>query len=298
MAVNIVRWDDVGAPTLSGTVGAMIPVLDHLLVTVGGWSKVYTGTNKAVYRAPAGNRFYLRVDDAGTATARMVAYESMSDVDTGTNPFPTPAQLSGGVYALKAHTPSASARAWVGAVDDKRFLLWVNTLNDGPSSNTTYGNTTYFGDLKALGAGDLFATLLVGATGSSYSTQNFHAQSTVNNVLNGHYMARIASGIGGSVQCGKNSDAGNAASAIGATGWIYPNPAGGELILSPVRVGESNVLRGTIPGVWAPQHPLASVVNTLDTFTGTGELAGRTFMLLQQYTNSVFALETSDTWDV
>lgn len=298
MAVSIVKWSDGGVPTLSGTVGALIGVLDHLLVTVGGWTKVYTGTNKAVYRAPAGgNRFYFRADDTGTTSARIVAYESMSDVDTGTQPFPTAAQVSGGLYIVKADSANANPRAWVGAVDDKRFLLWVNVNNATPSSSTSYGAATYFGDLKALGAGDLFASLIVGSTGASYSSNTFHAQSSSGSVLGGHYLARIASGIGSSAQAGKYSDVGNASSSMGSTGWTYPNPGGGELILSPIRVGEVSVIRGTIPGVWVPQHPLYNIVNTLDTFTGSGDLAGKTFMFLQQYTNSVFALETSDTWD-
>ena len=57
-------WADVGAPTLNATAGSFLSVLDFCLLS-NGWSKPYTGTNKAVYRADAGERkFYRVLDDA------------------------------------------------------------------------------------------------------------------------------------------------------------------------------------------------------------------------------------------
>lgn len=90
---------DSGAPALSGTNGTFVTLLDWILVTKGGWTQVYSGTNKAVYRAPSGNRFYLRVvhDSAVSGSAQRATvrgYESMSGIDTGTDPFPTVAQQS------------------------------------------------------------------------------------------------------------------------------------------------------------------------------------------------------------
>jgi hypothetical protein len=126
MAVGVYRYDDVGAPTLSGTAGALIGVLDHALVTGQGWSKVYSGTNLAVYRAPAGNQLYLRVDDTGTTAARIVGYETMSAVSTGTGPFPTEAQVAGGLYAPKSANVNATARNWVIVANDRFFHMWVN----------------------------------------------------------------------------------------------------------------------------------------------------------------------------
>jgi ABC-type glutathione transport system ATPase component len=70
-----------------------------VVLAPAGWEKVFSGTNKAVYRAPAtpdGCRMYLRVDDTVGRNMRVVGYETMGDVDTGGMPFPTGTQLSGG----------------------------------------------------------------------------------------------------------------------------------------------------------------------------------------------------------
>ena len=63
-----------------------------------GFDKVFSGTNTAVYRSAnvLGTRMFVRLSDTVAQAARIVGYESMSDVDTGVGPFPTPAQMLGG----------------------------------------------------------------------------------------------------------------------------------------------------------------------------------------------------------
>jgi hypothetical protein len=58
------------------------PLLNNLTVT--GWNRAYSGTNKAAYRMGAANQHYYRVDDNGPGAAtykeaRLVMYETMSD---------------------------------------------------------------------------------------------------------------------------------------------------------------------------------------------------------------------------
>lgn len=50
MATYYIKSTDVGAPTLAGTNGDSITVLDYCLVTTAGLTKLYSGTNKAVYQ--------------------------------------------------------------------------------------------------------------------------------------------------------------------------------------------------------------------------------------------------------
>ena len=50
----------------------------------------------------------LRVDDSGTTVARVRMYETMSDIDTGTNPAPTDAKVNGGLYWWKSDAASAA----------------------------------------------------------------------------------------------------------------------------------------------------------------------------------------------
>ncbi|MCI0534890.1 MAG: hypothetical protein L0Z50_06660 [Verrucomicrobiales bacterium] len=57
-------------------------------VTVTGWLRAYSGTNKAAYRMGGGNQTYIRIDDNGPDAdtykeARIIQYETMSGVDTG-----------------------------------------------------------------------------------------------------------------------------------------------------------------------------------------------------------------------
>ena len=61
--------------TATGTITAKIAPL--------GWERVYTGTNKSVYRSldPAATRLYLRIDDSADRTAVVSMYETMSSID-------------------------------------------------------------------------------------------------------------------------------------------------------------------------------------------------------------------------
>ena len=47
------------------------------------------------------NRRYVRIADTTTYTSRIIVYETMTAVSTGTGPMPTSAQISGGGYLVK-----------------------------------------------------------------------------------------------------------------------------------------------------------------------------------------------------
>lgn len=298
MAVVLRRWDDAPGsnPVLSGTAGALIAVLDEVLVGSAGWSKVFFGTNKAVYRAPAGNRFYLRVDDTGTTSARVVAYESMTDVDTGTNAFPTAAQVSGGLYATKSDGANTNARAWVIAASDRLFHMWINVAWDNTTNVTTSAYMWSFGDFKPVGT-DAYASHLIASVSAAASGNTMHSTSIITSTLGGHYAARPYTGVAGAAQIGKMGDQLTSGASLGGFGYTYPNPADGGVYLAPIRLHDANVLRGTIPGLHHVAHNQSNF-GPLDTFQGSGAYAGRTFMCMHQYTASMVALETSNTWDV
>ena len=93
-------------------------------VAPAGWTKAFSGANLAAYKItpPEGTGFYLRVDDTGTTVARVRGYETMSDVNTGTGPFPTTADFAGsGLWWSKSNTASAGTRPWRIAADDRGF---------------------------------------------------------------------------------------------------------------------------------------------------------------------------------
>jgi hypothetical protein len=108
------------ATPATGTITAKVAPL--------GWSKAFTGTNKAVYRSNelTGTRLYLRVDDNNPNAdsykyAQLRGYETMTDVDIGTGLFPTAAQLSTGNLLYKSSTSDATTRKWLLVGDGFEF---------------------------------------------------------------------------------------------------------------------------------------------------------------------------------
>ena len=93
---------DASAPTISGTVGSLITVLDAVLVdgygskAAAGWTKVFSGTNRAVYESARGR--LLHVQDDGTRIdarfARMRAAVGATSADEVDLVDPVPADGS------------------------------------------------------------------------------------------------------------------------------------------------------------------------------------------------------------
>ena len=259
-----------------------------------GWLKSFSGTNKAVYRQGGGNQFYLRVDDAGTTTARVVGYESMSDVDTGTAAFPTDAQVSSGLYWSKSSTGNATTRPWMIFATDSVLYLVVNTNSSSDGSNSFIG---VFADFKSYKPGDAYNTIIIGGTTSSPTSNNsFYRVSAITQAVAGHYVARSYTQLGSSIAIGKHTDLAKASGGdIGEDGLTYPNPVDNGLYLARIFVHEPRAVRGELPGLWAPLHDRP--LNHLDTFSGVGNLAGRDFLASMMYSSSQIFIETSNTWD-
>jgi hypothetical protein len=120
-----------GAPTLNGVAGSLITVLDWLydVSNTNGRKvadKVFSGTNKAVYRHLTGQRPYIRIDDAYGVEARVRLYESMSDVDTGTDEFPLLSTKADTTWIFrKSYEANSNARDWRATVHSRGFLMFV-----------------------------------------------------------------------------------------------------------------------------------------------------------------------------
>lgn len=276
-------------------------------VAPAGWTKPFTGTNKAVYRQGSGNMRYMRINDAtsgqGTAqSGRIMGFESMTDVDAGSGQFPAQTQVPDGLYFYRSS--DSNARNWMAVATDRHLFMWVN--NNG-NTNGTYCTAWYFGDLKPRNPADPYATMIIAPTNNGSDHGRFTTQAQVRNgagVL-GHYFPRSYTGVGNAVLAAKFGDCSFDSSTsgyIGAVGAAYPNPADGSLLMAPVTAFEplTYCIRGMIPGLWAPLHGYA--LNQHDTLSGTGDLAGKSFMCLFSSYSSLafgqFLLETSNTWDL
>jgi hypothetical protein len=271
---NIVRFATAEADvTATGTI--------TVKMAPAGWTKVFSGTNKAVYKSADpmahGGGMYLRVDDTGTTSCRIVGYEAMSDVDTGTGPFPTAAQISGGGYWAKSSAANSTAVRWA-VLADSRFFFFAS------SAHTTVANgccTRGFGDLIALRpSGDAFATALsYGATSTDFSG-SFDFSNTVQVAT-----PRGTSGLGSSALGRPLPYIGSTSAVSGndTTIGTFPNPNDGALYLSRRywATAAAQPPRAHIPGLLSvPQGVAATTFAAHTVVPGSGEFSGRNLLVL------------------
>ena len=249
-----------------------------------GFSKVYSGTNKAVYRSndTEGTRLYLRVDDADPSFSRVRGYEAMSDVDTGTGPFPTDAQLSGGAY-LNKPSSTGTAYPWTLFGDGRLFYLFT-------SNGSYYYNGMVFGDIESYVAGDAYHCLLVAATASgSYLNQIYQMSSTA-----GSWLARNYSQLGGAIGSARYSH--GQASMFGGASQVFPAPADNGLRVWPVEVWDNTSNdRGWLSGAWNPIHN-NSVLAHGSIYSNVNNLPGRDFIIQEVPNNGRAALDLTGPW--
>jgi hypothetical protein len=260
MSVVVVRSTDGGAPALDGTAGSLVAVLSYALPLLG-WTVAFTGTNKAAYLQGAGScGFYFRVLDDGSATTdgaksgMLVGYESMTDVDTGTNPFPTAAQMAEGTYIRKSKTADATARAWMVVGDSRSAYIWVDT------ADYVGGHCTYFGDFRRFVASDVYCCGIIGnSNGGNCAFKDCNAGIT--GTTAGAFIARNYIGTVGAVALGKYVHL-TASSGIGYGGAYGTQPAYDGLIhYADIEVHENAgpTPRGWLRGVFGPQHNATSM---------------------------------------
>lgn len=313
--------------------------------TAAGWSTAYTASNKRAYRmGTTGNTgFYLNVDDSGGGSggareAFMTGYQTMSDLATGTGQFPTSAQITlgsapiGALVCRKSTTADATARKWYLVADESCFHLFVETGDFSVNPRCVLGFS--FGDFYSMnGTSDLYRCMIIGRNNQNTGIAGHEALTALTNSLTaiqgGHYVAAHANGIGTSIACGKHVDmvkfagsgsyvatsgTGNFGSGVNTAysvptagtsgaGLAYPSPVDGAVYMLPFWVNHTSVLRGRMKGLWCPMQ--SQVFNNGDTFNGTGDQTGKSFLALAQPTPTAgtpvpswgnIYIETSDTW--
>lgn len=148
-APTVYMSTDAEAPALTGVLGSLIALLDAVLVTGYGsksplgWTKDFSGENKAVYRPGAGNdRMFYRISDTagGGRFAYLSMYEAMSDVDNGSGKVTSvlgDEGASGASTIAKSASADTNPRQWVIIGDAYGFWFFVI---DGYSQ---FGRTTH-----------------------------------------------------------------------------------------------------------------------------------------------------------
>lgn len=299
---NSVSFAAPGVPAgpVSGTI--------TIKVAPAGWEKVYSGTNKAAYRSlsPDSTRAYLRVDDTNARYARLRGYAAMTDVDTGTDPTPTDAQISGGLYLPGSSVADASPRKWMVVASDRFVHMMI-------AHHATYPNDYALcsgGDFPSLKVADAYRWVIVGDPSDTSSS----SQPGNNNALNAHansagaYIMRAYTQIGGAIQAYVYKPGFTYSVPSGAPNHpIGPNPINNAIEVCPTLFIEGNNpqgnRRGEIPGLYGIPHFLGSAFDSKDRITAAIGLPGRTLIAVRYYGGSSvsnsyrFALDITGPWE-
>lgn len=245
-----------------------------------GWEKVFSGTNKAVYRQtdPASTRTYYRVDDTNALYARVQMYESMTDVDTGV--AASPLTVSGGYYWHKKQT-ATPASYWVLAGDSRGFFLLIATAStsSAATNNNTAAVSCYMGDLNSYRSGDAWAAFLTGIESTSYNTTTGCVFGSPTSV--GFTVKRVSHGLGAAAQCFRKVF-GDVQARSGNDGQLgaFPAAADNGLHLSAILITDGNASgtpRGAMPGGYhCPQSgALAGFGSDVAINKGQGAFSGK-----------------------
>jgi hypothetical protein len=256
-----------------------------------GWIKPFASGNVAVYASADAQSLgmLLRVDDTGTTNARVVGYEQMLDINTGSGPFPSASMVAGGGYWNKSSLAGAAAVPWVLAADRRMALLWMASCV--PSNAANHGGCVYaFGDAMALRpGGDAWAAIVSCDTGIQALQGGIESGNTGKLAV-----ARSYSGLGAALWYSSypyTGGTGTALSGNDATLGPFPNTMTGELYFSRRFIASATGAspRADLPGLYTvPQSGLLGYFNTGSTVAAGGTLLGR----------NLFALRAAYSWNV
>jgi len=250
-----------------------------------GFTKPFSGTNLAAYKSsdPASSGFYLRVDDTGTTSARVVGYESMSDINTGAGPFPTAAQSAGGGYWAKSVNANSTPVVWAVHGDARLFYI---TIQAGYSSGSNFqiAATRCFGDPTAYKpGGDPYACVLNYSSASGVVSQSIGGVGTgQDNAVSACPRDYHGLGAGTVASIFSFSSAGGGTySGITDSMGIFPSVVDGGLWLAETYLAVAGVFvpRAKMPGFYrSPQSGVWNTFKMNDRTPGSGLVAGRNLM--------------------
>jgi hypothetical protein len=321
--VRVYKSTDASAPSLDGTAGSLITVLDACLVNgygtqpSAGWSKAFSASNQATYKGGSGVQHFFHVDDnspnvtAAGKEAQFRGSETATAFQTGTGFFPTTAQiaLGAGLVIRKSTTATSTARAWVIVADDRTCHIFVLT---GDTASVYMG--AMFGEFYSLDTvTDSYRSIVIGRVTANSGTISTTIEMlpvlvpSVGTTENGHFVARNYSGVGTSAAVRKWGDTarGNATALynMGSQGLSLPEPVTSEIHVAPIHITDLNQdVRGRMRGFFHVCHnasPLAvnGGIADLSTVAGTGVYAGRTFLVLASLNNYVYFIDITGPWE-
>jgi len=269
--------------------GATTGTVQIRYAPVGGWHEPFTGTqDKAVFQSTdnesAGH--CLRIDDSALKFTHVRGYEAMSDLDTGSGPFPLATQST--ALWLKSNASNNNPVRW-DAVADSRMLLLAIAPESHSSTTNIAATVRGFGEPVALSpSGDVWASLLSCAhtEGSGYHYGALcQPYNDSYSSYGGTYCCRAASSLGGATTVRSKSLVGsNNVSGDDDFLGTFPSAIDGQLKYSQkiITVAHNDhTARALLPSLLhIPQKNVLSHINPRDRIQGAGAMAGRTLLAL------------------
>lgn len=310
---TIYRSTDSSAPIITGEVSKLRLALNAILVdgygsqAAAGWTKAYedSGNHLVAYRTGSGLQRYLYLNDAPTQVSELRGFGSMTSIvtDTATNPFPRLAVAT--VKCRKSVTANSTARPWICLATNNTFYLIIFGnqttfgLFDGGDAHLAFGElqNSFIADSKflsfILGAVDTSTT----STAALTTRQAFNSNANNNSNAPAGYVEGSYAQVAWPqrfIQLGITPW--NETVSGGTTFPTYPDPSTGKLLISRfiAQVDDAWYSLGYLPGIWLVCHPLASFTS-MDTFSGSGTLSGRTFLIVKTGAGAV-VFETGANW--
>jgi hypothetical protein len=305
----LVTSDDVGAPVLTGQNGSGNALLQYIIVTVLGGTRIYhdNTTNQSVWQFPDGQILYACHDSALSGGAQRMVVR-MAEGATGytysdlVNPFPLVSQAADvSSNWLMSNTANATARQWRAVVHDGGIVLAVETTTDQwsffPAGLVTPRDPT---DPYAVVIGVKTNTsnthtstpFVTGYSATANGTTNFYWQRSKDGLVlstTGAFWQNYAAGsIAGAPTMSGGLDGDIAHTPL----WL--NCSGSQTTTADT--GKSQMFRGALPNV---RNPLVSGIGSYspaDTLTDSAYAPGCVLRPLSVTTNTVALLQETNDW--
>lgn len=308
MSINIYKWSDVDAPSLSRIRGSLINVLDACLVNgygtkaSSGWTKEYAETNMAIYRMPEGSRCYLYVNDNmvsyynnaevnGYATINTSAVTIEDAITSGTEQFSNHSRP----YWWKNNNTDTPGGWEVYATDKCFYLIGGYATTEGTSTWYDHRNLSFFGDYNCTSSGFPYNTMISHATNTStyyFDDYNHMVQGQQFN-SSGKYCRRGWNHIDQPTTIEMKSP-------IGAATWVgshaefdYPDKLTGACHIDRIKLIQDKTFMGYMPGLYSMLH--STTFTYPFTFEGSGAFSGKTFDLTRIY-GATLVFQTNGDW--
>ncbi|WP_028579440.1 hypothetical protein [Desulfogranum japonicum] len=284
-APTVYRWDDTDAPVVMLGIGYAIELLKACLVDgygdkpAAGWSLEFdTGVSiterTAAFRNDPvdGTGCYLRVHEDETnilgygSYTECCGYMTMSDVDTGSDRFPTIESEYASICKAPNQNYEGVPHPWIMIADNRCFYLFVYPNADSRTATepdivdvAQYTTTMFFGDFESVIPGDSYACALVGKSG--YGTGALvYGQSPSSASANYTYVPRFSAGYppDNTVTTSLVFSMYNTGpvGAHSGNGFGLNYPFNGQMVISRpyMNDGKNYTMRGYLPGYYMPCH--------------------------------------------